>query len=73
MKFTNEPRVMSATSSPAVSPLAPETVPQLPAIAGVTLGAVAAGIRYRGRHDLMAAVLDEGTTIAGVLDRKSVV
>jgi glutamate N-acetyltransferase/amino-acid N-acetyltransferase len=60
---------MSATSSHAVSPLAPASFPDLPVIAGVRLGAVAAGIRYRGRHDLMAAVLDPGTTIAGVFTR----
>lgn len=60
---------MSASSTPAVSPLAPASFPILPRIAGVRLGAVAAGIRYRGRHDLMAAILDPGTTIAGVFTR----
>lgn len=60
---------MSASSSAPVSPLAPAAFPDLPSIAGVRLGAVAAGIRYRGRHDLMAAVLDPGTTIAGVFTR----
>ncbi len=60
---------MSASTPPAISPLAPASFPSLPNIAGVRLGAVAAGIRYRGRHDLMAAVLDPGTTIAGVFTR----
>ncbi len=60
---------MSASSTPAVSPLAPAAFPALPPIAGVRLGAVAAGIRYRGRQDLMAAVLDPGTSIAGVFTR----
>jgi glutamate N-acetyltransferase / amino-acid N-acetyltransferase len=60
---------MSSSTTPAISPLAPASFPDLPAVAGVRLGAVAAGIRYRGRHDLMAAVLDEGTTIAGVFTR----
>ena len=60
---------MSASPTPAISPLAPASFPSLPRIAGVRLGAVAAGIRYRGRHDLMAAVLDPGSTIAGVFTR----
>ena len=60
---------MSASATPAVSSLAPASFPALPHIAGVRLGAVAAGIRYRGRQDLMAAVLDPGTTIAGVFTR----
>ena len=51
------------------SPLAPEKAPELPPIPGVRLAAVAAGIRYQGRTDVMLAVLDAGTTIAGVLTR----
>ena len=51
------------------SPLAPEKAPELPPIAGVRLAAAAAGIRYQGRTDVMLAVLDAGTTIAGVLTR----
>jgi glutamate N-acetyltransferase/amino-acid N-acetyltransferase len=38
-------------------------------IAGVRLGAVACGIRYRNRVDLMVAVLEQGSTIAGVFTR----
>lgn len=49
------------------SPFFPERLPRLPAIAGVRFAAAEAGIRYRGRQDLMVAVLDEGTTVAGVL------
>jgi glutamate N-acetyltransferase / amino-acid N-acetyltransferase len=37
----------------------------LPAVDGVELSTHAAGIRYRGRTDLMLAVLAEGTTVAG--------
>jgi glutamate N-acetyltransferase / amino-acid N-acetyltransferase len=54
-----------------VSPLAPERIPELPPIAGVRLAAAACGIRYRDRNDLMAAVLDDGTAIAGVLTRST--
>ena len=50
----------------AVSPLAPKTVPQLPPVEGVRLATAAAGIRYAGRTDVMLAVLDPGTTVAGV-------
>ena len=50
----------------AVSPLAPKSLPELPAIEGVRLATAAAGIRYAGRTDVMLAVLDPGTTVAGV-------
>jgi glutamate N-acetyltransferase/amino-acid N-acetyltransferase len=53
----------------AVSPLAPTRVPDLPDIAGVRLAAAAAGLRYVGRNDVLLAVLDKGTTAAGVLTR----
>ncbi|MDB5617212.1 bifunctional glutamate N-acetyltransferase/amino-acid acetyltransferase ArgJ [Tardiphaga sp.] len=49
-----------------VSPLAPTVVPTLPAIDGVRLATAAAGIRYKGRTDVLLAVLDKGTTAAGV-------
>src|SRR5215217_5992221 len=52
--------------SSAVSPLAPTDVPDMPAIAGVKLATAAAGIRYEGRTDVLLAVLDCGTTVAGV-------
>ncbi len=53
----------------AISPLAPKTVPDMPAIAGVRLATAAAGIRYRDRTDVMLAVFDEGTSVAGVFTR----
>src|SRR6266700_4523939 len=52
--------------SSAVSPLAPTEVPEMPAIAGVRLATAAAGIRYKGRTDVLLAVMDEGTNVAGV-------
>ena len=45
------------------------TSPHLPAIDGVRLAATAAGIRYPGRTDLLLALFDPGTTVAGVLTR----
>jgi hypothetical protein len=53
----------------AISPLAPKTVPNMPAIAGVRLATAAAGIRYRDRTDVMLAIFDEGTSVAGVFTR----
>src|SRR6201996_9758991 len=52
--------------SSAVSPLAPTSVPELPELAGVRLATAAAGIRYKGRTDVLLALLDKGTTVAGV-------
>ena len=51
-----------------VSPLA-VSLPSLPPLAGVKLGAAAAGIRYQGRTDLMMVELAPGTTAAGVFTR----
>ena len=55
--------------SSSVSPLAPTDVPEMPAIAGVKLATAAAGIRYQGRTDVLLAVLDEGTAVAGVFTK----
>jgi len=55
--------------SSAISPLAPKTFSALPAIAGVRLATAAAGIRYRDRTDVMIAVFDRDTSIAGVFTR----
>lgn len=51
---------------PPLSPLAPETYPTLPPIAGVKLGAIASGIRYKNRKDLLLMECAEGTSVAGV-------
>ena len=51
------------------SPLAPPGFPELPPIAGVRLASAACGIRYQGRQDLMLALLDPGTSVAGVFTR----
>lgn len=49
----------------SVSPLA-VPLPALGPIAGVRLGSAEAGIRYKGRRDLMMMVFPRGTTVAGV-------
>jgi glutamate N-acetyltransferase/amino-acid N-acetyltransferase len=49
----------------ARSPLAPESIAKLPALPGVGLAVAETGIRYKGRPDVLLAVLDPGTTVAG--------
>ncbi|WP_298285211.1 bifunctional glutamate N-acetyltransferase/amino-acid acetyltransferase ArgJ [Acidocella sp.] len=51
-----------------VSPLA-LPLPELPAIAGVKLATAEAGIRYKGRTDVLLAAFAEGTTVAGVFTK----
>jgi glutamate N-acetyltransferase/amino-acid N-acetyltransferase len=41
----------------------------MPEIAGVRLATAAAGIRYKGRTDVLLAVMDKGTTAAGVFTK----
>ncbi len=53
------------------SPLAPAGFPDLPAIDGVRFATVEAGVRYKGRTDVMLAVLDPGTSVAGVFTRSA--
>jgi glutamate N-acetyltransferase/amino-acid N-acetyltransferase len=52
-----------------VSPLAPDSMPAMPAVRGVRLATAEAGIRYRGRTDIGLLTFEPGTTIAGVLTR----
>jgi len=55
--------------SDTVSPLAPKSYPKMPAIEGVRIATAQAGIKYKGRTDLMLMVFDAGTTAAGVFTR----
>ena len=54
-------------STAKISPFAPNTLAVLPPIDGVRFATAQAGIKYKGRTDLMIAVFDEGTVAAGVL------
>lgn len=56
------------TSDPK-SPLAPAQFPNLLPVAGVEMGAAAAGLRYKGRPDLMLAKFVEGTVACGVFTK----
>lgn len=49
-----------------VSPLAPKSYQKLPPLDGVALGTAAAGIKYKGRDDVLVIRLPEGTAAAGV-------
>ena len=60
---------MAGSTPPARSPLAPDAFPSLPEIDGVRLASVAAGVKYQNRADVMLAVLDPGTEVAGVFTR----
>ena len=53
------------------SPLAPENFPDMPAISGVRFATANSGMRYKERDDLLFAVMDEGTTAAGVFTKNS--
>jgi glutamate N-acetyltransferase/amino-acid N-acetyltransferase len=52
-----------------VSPFAPTRFPDLPSVRGVRLAAAAAGVRYKGRDDVMLALLPAGASVAGVFTR----
>ncbi|TNC74266.1 bifunctional glutamate N-acetyltransferase/amino-acid acetyltransferase ArgJ [Rubellimicrobium roseum] len=53
-----------------ISPLAPAAFPDLPVIGGVRFASAAAGVRYKGRTDVMLAVL-ENATVAGTFTRSA--
>ncbi|TDX32009.1 bifunctional glutamate N-acetyltransferase/amino-acid acetyltransferase ArgJ [Rhodovulum visakhapatnamense] len=58
--------------TPVISPLAPEAgFPALPVIEGAEFAAAEAGVRYKGRLDVMLARLAPGTAVAGVFTRSA--
>lgn len=57
--------------APAVSPLAPKFFPDLPRVDGARFATVAAGVKYTGRPDVMLALLDPGSVVAGVFTKSS--
>lgn len=52
-----------------VSPLAPTNTQSLPAVPGCRMAAREAGVRYKGRRDVLLMEFAPGTTVAGVLTR----
>jgi N-acetylglutamate synthase/N-acetylornithine aminotransferase len=63
------PALTMTTMATPISPLAPANFPEMPPIDGVRIATAAAGIRYTGRTDVLLALFDAGTTVAGVLTR----
>ena len=55
--------------SGSVSPLAPKVLVQAPPVPGVKFATASAGIRYKGRTDVLLVSLARGTTVAGVTTR----
>ncbi len=49
-----------------ISPLAPQSYPDIPPIAGVRLATGNAGIKSKTRPDVLLALFDKGTSVAGV-------
>ena len=52
-----------------LSPLAPAHIPDLPGVEGVRFATGAVGIKYAGRTDVMLALMDKGTQVAGVFTK----
>jgi glutamate N-acetyltransferase/amino-acid N-acetyltransferase len=53
----------------AISPLAPKSYPDIPAVEGVRFATGAAGIRYKDRTDVLLVLMSEGTQAAGVFTK----
>ena len=71
-----QPPVETITTAAAkpknpVSPLAPAGFPELPVVEGVEFASGAAGVKYKGRTDVMLVRLAPGTAIAGAFTRSS--
>ncbi|HWA69702.1 MAG TPA: bifunctional glutamate N-acetyltransferase/amino-acid acetyltransferase ArgJ [Rhizomicrobium sp.] len=58
-----------ASGGHSVSPLAPKSFPRLPPLAGVRLATAQAGVRYKGRTDVLMALFAPGTQVAGVFTK----
>lgn len=55
--------------SVSVSPLAPKSYPDMPAIEGARLATAAAGIKYKNRTDVLLIAFDRPASVAGVFTR----
>ncbi|OOG71655.1 Glutamate N-acetyltransferase 2 [Ensifer sp. M14] len=55
--------------SGSVSPLAPKTFVEMPALRGVRMATAAAGIKYKNRTDVLMMVFDKPAAVAGVFTR----
>ncbi|OHV78294.1 bifunctional glutamate N-acetyltransferase/amino-acid acetyltransferase ArgJ [Ensifer sp. LCM 4579] len=55
--------------SGSVSPLAPKTFAEMPALRGVRMATAAAGIKYKNRTDVLMMIFDAPAAAAGVFTR----
>ena len=55
--------------SGSISPLAPKTYAEMPPLRGVRMATAAAGIKYKGRTDVLMMVFDRPAAVAGVFTR----
>ncbi len=53
----------------AISPLAPKSYPPMPPIDGLRIATAAAGIKYKGRTDVMMMIFDENAAVAGLFTK----
>jgi glutamate N-acetyltransferase/amino-acid N-acetyltransferase len=60
---------MPPAKGPAVSPFAPDRFPALAPVEGLRLSCGAAGVRYKGRDDVMLAEMAAGSVIAGAFTK----
>ena len=54
-----------------VSPLAPDSFPEMPDIEGLSLSVGLSGIRYQGRSDVMLMLAQNGSTMAGLFTQSA--
>ncbi len=64
-------QIKGPESGAVVSPLAPAAFPELPVIKGARFATAQAGVRYKGRSDVMLAQLAPGTVLAGTFTRSA--
>ena len=50
----------------SISPLAPDSFPDMPLIGGLSLATAASGMKYRGRDDMLLMRAVAGSRFAGV-------
>ncbi len=55
--------------STAISPLAPQSYPSMPDVPGVRFATAEAGIKYKGRTDVLLMLLEPQTRVAGVFTK----
>ena len=56
---------------PKISPLAPDTFPKIPSIAGVWMATSATGMKYKDRDDLLLMVFNPDTNFAGLFTKSA--